>query len=457
MHESDTSASSTPSGGLTRRDFVRTSVATGLVSGLGVGALGFTGPASGLASGLGVHARGSDQIKIALVGCGGRGTGAAIQALSADPGVVLWSMSDVFGERLESSLKGILETMGEQGAARVQVAPERRFTGFDSYKPAIDAGVDVVLITGYPAFRPTHYRYAIEKNKHVFAEKPVAVDGPGVRSVIETAAMAKSKNLASMIGYCWRHHDGMNATFEKINGGAIGQIMSVHTTYHTGTLSKRTRKPEWSDLEFQMRNWWHFTWVSGDHIVEQACHSIDRGAWAVGDRIPLRVNCLGGRAARIGPESGNVFDHFAAIYEYEGGLRSHHTCRQIDGCPADNTDYIYGTKGSATVNGWVPTFETRDLGGKRTWQYSGPADRDMYQTEHEELFKSIRAGAPINDAVRGANSTLMAIMARSAAYTGQTVSWEQAMNSTESLVPENLAWGPMPMPQVAIPGQTKLT
>ncbi len=446
-------APSSSSSDLTRRDFVRSSVATGLGVGLGSGLIGLSSARAADAR----ARRGSDQIKIALVGCGGRGTGAAIQALSADPGVTLWSMSDVFGERLDSSLKGINETMGDQASARVQVPPERRFTGFDSYKAAIDADVDAVLITGYPAFRPTHYRYAIEKNKHVFAEKPVAVDGPGVRSFIETAKLAKSKNLATLVGYCWRFHDGMVATFDKINSGAIGQIMSVHTTYHTGTLTKRPRKPEWSDLEFQMRNWWHFTWVSGDHIVEQACHSIDRGSWAVGDRIPLRVNCLGGRAARTGPESGNVFDHFAAIYEYEGGLRSHHTCRQIDGCPADNTDYIYGTKGSATVNGWVPTFETRDLDNKRTWQYEGRADRDMYQTEHEELFKSIRAGAPINDALRGSNSTLMAIMARMSAYTGQTVSWEQAMNSKESLVPENLAWGPMPMPQVAIPGQTKLT
>jgi predicted dehydrogenase len=422
------------------------------------------------------HAGGSDRLKIALVGCGGRGTGAAIQALSADPGTVLWSMSDVFSERIEASHAGIMQTIGEgalgaangngggsvggggggSGGGRVDVPRERRFVGFESYKEAIDSGVDVVLITGYPAFRPVHYKYAIERGKHVFAEKPVAVDGPGVRSVIETARLASQRNLATVVGYCWRFHDGMAATYEKINAGAIGQIMSVHTTYHTGTLSKRPRKPEWSDLEFQMRNWWHFTWISGDHIVEQACHSIDRGAWAVNDRIPLRVNCLGGRAARTGPESGNVFDHFAAIYEYEGGLRTHHTCRQIDGCPADNTDYVYGSEGMATINGWVPTFELRDLKNERTWRYTGRADRDMYQTEHEELFKSIRAGSPLNDAVRGSNSTLMAIMARMSAYTGQTVSWEQAMNSKELLVPERLEWGAMPMPQVAVPGQTKL-
>lgn len=435
-----------PDGTLSRREFVR-------VAGFGLAAAGVV---PGLSVARAAHAGGSDTLKIALVGCGGRGTGAAIQALTADPGAVLWSMADVFQDRLEASLRGIAETLGEGAAERVRVPAERRFTGFDSYKAAIDAGVDVVLVTGYPAFRPLHYRYAIERGKHVFAEKPVAIDGPGVRSVLETARLAREKNLATVVGYCWRYHDGMAATFDKINSGAIGRIMSVHTTYHTGTLSKRPRKPEWSDLEFQMRNWWHFTWISGDHIVEQACHSIDRGAWAVNDRIPLRVNCLGGRAARSGPEHGNVFDHFAAIYEYEGGLRTHHTCRQIDGCPADNTDYIYGAAGSAVVNGWIPTFELRDLDGKRAWRYTGRADRDMYQTEHDELFRSIRAGSPINDCERGANSTLMAVMARMSAYTGQTVTWEQALNSAESLVPEALEWGAAPFPPVAIPGQTKL-
>jgi myo-inositol 2-dehydrogenase/D-chiro-inositol 1-dehydrogenase len=394
-------------------------------------------------------------LKLGLIGCGGRGTGAAVQALRADPNTTLVSMGDVFEDRLKSSLSGINGELGDQAASRVQVPPERQFTGFDSYQKVIDSGVDFVLLTGYPAFRPTHLKAAIAAGKHVFAEKPLAVDAPGIRSVIQTAEEAKRKNLALLVGFCWRHNDGMRATFEQLNKGTIGDIVTAHTTYHTSTLGKHPRKPEWSDMEFQMRNWIHFTWISGDHIVEQAVHSIDRLAWSLSDRLPVKVNCLGGRAARSGLEHGNAFDHFAAIYEYDGGMRCFHSCRQIDGCPSDNTDYVYGTKGAATINGWTPTYDLRDRAGKELWKYTGRNDRDMYQNEHDELFKSIREGHPINDCARAANSTLMAVAARMSAYTGQTISWEQALNSTESLVPDTLAFGNMPTPPVAIPGQTK--
>ena len=398
-------------------------------------------------------------LRIGVIGCGGRGTGAAVQALLADPNVILVSMGDVFADRLEASLKGVTEEMGDKAAARVQVPPERRFVGFDAHLKVIDSGVDVVLITGYPAFRPAHLKAAIAAGKHVFAEKPLAVDAPGIRSVIESAKLAKEKSLALLVGFCWRHNPGMKAAFEQVaaSGTGVGDVVSVHTTYHTGTLSKRPRQPEWSDMEFQMRNWWHYTWISGDHIVEQAVHSIDRLAWAMGDRIPTKATCLGGRAARSGPESGHVFDHFAAIYEYANGTRAFHTTRQIDGCPSDNTDYIYGTNGMAVINGWAPTYEIKDHTGKVTWKGKGSADEasEMYQNEHNALFASIRAGRPINDGERAANSCLMAIMARMAAYTGQTITWEQAMNSKESLVPETPRFGPMSTPEVAIPGRTK--
>ena len=207
-------------------------------------------------------------------------------------------------------------------------------------------------------------------------------------------------------------------------------------------------------MEWQMRNWWHFTWISGDHIVEQACHSIDRLSWAMGDVDPVRCVSIGGRAARQGPESGHVFDHFAVIYEYADGRRGFHTCRQIDRCPSDNTDYIFGTNGRATVNGWTPQHELFDLDGRTKWKYDGPR-RDMYQNEHDAMFASIRVGRPINDSEFMMRSTLMAIMGRMAAYTGQTVTWEQALNSKEDLTPANLAFGDMPMPPVAVPGLTK--
>lgn len=424
--------------GLSRRD----ALALGAVS--AAGAL-LTPHATGF------FARGSDELKVGLVGCGGRGTGAAVQALNADPGTALVACADVFKDRLDACLGGVREEMGD-AAARVRVPSERQFVGFDSYKQVMESDADVVLLCGYPHFRPAQLRAAVEAGKHVFAEKPLAVDGPGIRSVIESARLARERGRAGLVGFCWRYHAGMKATFEKVNSGAIGRIVTVHTTYHTSTLSKRPRRPEWTDMEFQMRNWWHFAWISGDHIVEQAVHSVDRLAWATGDRAPERVVCLGGRAARSGPEHGDVFDHFAAVYEYADGTRAFHTTRQIDGCPSDNTDYIYGSEGSCEINGWKPVFATRDPAGKETWSFRGES-KDMYQAEHDELFASIRAGKPINDIERGATSTLMAIMARDAAYTGQTISWKDAMNSERRLGPDVYAFGPAPEVVVPVPGK----
>lgn len=402
-------------------------------------------------------------VKVGLIGCGGRGTGAAAQALRADAGVELVAVGDVFESAIDACLRNLraeLEHDGPETLSRIKVDPDRRFVGFDAYRRVIDSGVDVVLLTAYPHFRPEHLAAAIAAGKHTFAEKPLAIDGPGIRSVLASADESAKRNLACLVGFCWRYNDGMRGTFGAINGGAIGDVVSVHTTYHTETLSKRPRQPGWSDMEFQLRNWWHFAWLSGDHIVEQAVHSIDRLAWAMNDRLPLRATCLGGRAARSGPESGDVFDHFAAIYEYQGGRRCFHTCRQIDRCPNDNTDYVYGTQGQAVINGWAPTYSLRDPVGKEIWSFAGRTDRDMYQNEHNALFASLRAGTPINDLRRGVNATIMAVMARMAAYTGQTVTWEQAIQSFHRLGPpgpsDEYEFGPLPEPEVPIPGRTRL-
>lgn len=444
-----------------RRDFVRTAgamfVPISAASAAMAGQLPQPGAAQPAATPGPVIAPIDRVLRIGLIGCGGRGTGAAVQALRADKNTVLVAMSDVFADRLESSLAGVTEEMGDEAAARVQVPPERRYLGFDAYHQLLAADLDVVLICSYPAFRPAQLKAAIAAGKHVFAEKPLAVDGPGVRSVLESAAEAQRRNLGLLVGFCWRYNEGMRAAFGQVLNGGVGAVTSVHTTYHTGTLQKRPRKPEWSEVEFQMRNWWHFNWISGDHIVEQAVHSIDRLAWAMGDQPPARVNCLGGRAARSGPEHGNVFDHFAAVYEYADGRRAFHTCRQIDGCPSDNTDYIYGSDGVCTINGWVPTYVIKSRGGLVAWKFDGDPEGAgrMYQNEHDEFFAGLRAGRIINDAQRGAHSTLMAIMARMSAYTGQTITWDQALNSKESLVPEPLALGDLPAAPVPIPGQTK--
>jgi len=445
---------------VTRREFVKTTATVAAI-------LPFVG--TSLAVARSAYAGGADTLKIALIGCGGRGTGAAMQALTADKGAVLWTMADVFKDRIDASYDGLKKEIEESAkdtdlnarsakSAQLQVDDSRKFVGFDSFQRAIDSGVDVVLITGYPAFRPEHLKAAVAAGKHVFAEKPVAVDAPGIRSVIESSELAKAKNTALVVGFCWRHHPGMNAAMQYINSGAFGEVVTAHTTYNTGTLGNRPRKPEWTDLEFQMRNWWHFTWISGDHIVEQAIHSVDRLSWAMNDLLPTRVICHGGRAARTGPESGNVFDHFSAVYEYPNGKRAFHSCRQIDQCINDNSDYVYSGKGLAIVDGWKDTAASiRDFAGKEVWKppASPSGSSAMYQNEHDELFASIRSGKPINDGVRSSNSTMLAIMARMAAYTGQAITWEQAMKSQEKLVPDKIEFGPMPTPAVAVPGQTK--
>ena len=393
-------------------------------------------------------------LKVGLVGCGGRGTGAAMQALRADKDTVLHAVGDMFTDRVDGALMALAGV--KEIAERVQVPAERRFFGFDAYQHVIDSGVDVVLLVTPPGFRPQHFEYAVSKGKHVFMEKPVAVDGPGIRKCLAAAAAASAKNLTVFAGFCWRYDTRMREVFAKIQEGALGDVITVHTTYHTGTLSAKKRKPEWTDMEWQLRNWWHFTWISGDHIVEQAVHSVDRLAWALSDQMPVRCQALGGRQARQGAESGHAYDHFAVVYEYADGRRAFHTCRQIDGCPSDNTDYVYGTQGSAVINGWTPPHSLKDRSGKVTWTSSKEA-KDMYQQEHDELFAGIRSGKVVQHGVQMCNSTLMAIMGRMAAYTGQTITWEQALNSKEDLLPRQLELGPIEVPPVAIPGRTKFS
>ncbi|MFO0983651.1 MAG: Gfo/Idh/MocA family oxidoreductase [Planctomycetota bacterium] len=394
------------------------------------------------------QAAGSDRLRVGLVGCGGRGTGAAAQALTADRGAVLVAMGDAFMDRLETSLSALKAEHGEQ----VQVDREHCFTGFDAYQKVIDS-VDVVLLAAPPHFRPAHLKYAVEQGKHVFCEKPMAVDGPGVRSVIATAEAAKQKKLTLLSGFCWRYSDPERATFEQVLGGAIGDLTAIYTCYLTGTLGTHPRQPGWSDMEWQLRNWQHFTWLAGDHIVEQAVHSIDKMSWAMNGMLPVKCNALGGRQSRTGAESGNVWDHFSVEYEYENGARGFHMCRQNNNCANENTDYLMGTKGTCFINGFGNKHVIK---GEKPWEYNGP-HRDMYQNEHDVLFDSIRNGKAHNDGTWMTQSTLLAIMGRMAAYTGQVVTWEQALNSQEDLSPKTYAWGPVPMPAVAIPGQTKLT
>ena len=389
-------------------------------------------------------------IKVGLIGCGGRGTGAALQALKADPGVRLTALADVFADRLDSSLATLKKMTAV--ANRIDVTPATSFVGLDAYQKVIDSGVDVVLLASTPAFRPEHFRATVAAGKHVFCEKPVAVDGPGIRSVLASAAEAQRKNLSVMSGFCWRYDPRMRATVAQIHAGAIGDLRAIIATYHTGTLTTKfpgTRTPGQTDLEWQLRNWYNFTWLSGDHLVEQAIHNVDKIAWLMKQEMPTQAIAVGGRTV---PAYGNTYDNFSVAYEYASGVRATLSCRQHDGVYNEVTDYVMGTEGIFS-NG---RLATQGITGKTNWKYTGPT-RDMYQVEHDELFAAIRAGRPVNDGISMAHSTLMAIMGRMAAYTGQVVTWDRALNSEEVLVPATLDWNaPRPVAARAIPGQTKL-
>jgi myo-inositol 2-dehydrogenase / D-chiro-inositol 1-dehydrogenase len=420
-----------------RRQFLRTS-STGLAAAVAAPAILTSRPA---------FAQNSDTIKVGLVGCGGRGTGAANQALSADKNVVLTAMADAYSDQLNKSLTGLKKQHG----ARVQVTPETSFSGLDAYQKLIDSGVDVVLLATPPGFRPAHLKAAIAAGKHVFCEKPMAVDGPGVRSVLESAEEARKKKLAIASGFCWRSNYGERALMDRIHNGEIGEPMSLQNVYNTGPIWVKPRKPGQSDLDYQLRNWYYFAWLSGDHIVEQAVHSLDKMAWAMKDVPPVSCVGHGGRQVRTGADYGHIFDHFSLVYSYENGARGYHFCRQQAGCAMENADYFIGTKGIAKINAFGPLT----ISGQNPWRFQGERP-DMYQVEHDELFASIRKGEPINHGTWMAHSTLLAIMGRMAGYTGQVITWEQALNSQEQLGPSKLDWdAPIPVPPVAMPGQTQ--
>lgn len=395
----------------------------------------------------------SETLRIGLIGCGGRGTGAAANALKADANVVLTALGDVFPEPLERSLKTLQSSI--EVSAKVKVPQENCFVGFDAYQKVLASGVDVVLLAAPPGFRPLHLQAAVAAGKHIFAEKPMAVDATGVRSVLASAAEAKQKKLSLVAGFCYRYNTGVRAFMEQIHGGAIGDIRAIHTTYNTAGVWCKPRQPGWTDLEWQMRNWYYFTWLSGDHIVEQAVHNLDKMAWLMQDAPPLSCMAIGGRQVRTEEQFGHIYDHFGVVYDYANDVRAFHFCRQQPGAAPDNSDHVWGAAGVGhIVRSFSGPFVIK---GKTNWRHREEKMRDMYQNEHDELFASIRNGKPINDGEWMAHSTLLAIMGRQAAYTGQVVTWEEALNSKENLMPEKIAWAmPLAVPPVAIPGVTKL-
>ncbi len=397
-----------------------------------------------------VHAAGGDTLKVGLVGCGGRGTGAATQALTADPNVKLYAMGDAFADRIQGSLE---QLKGDASvAARIDVAQERCFTGFDAYKQVIGC-CDVVLLCSPPHFRPAHIQAAVEAGKHIFCEKPVATDSLGVLSVMESCRKAKAKNLSIVSGLCYRYERAKLETMKRVHDGQIGDIVAIHTNYLARGLWNKSRKPGWSDMEWQMRNWLYFTWLSGDHIVEQHIHSLDKMAWALKDAHPVKAVGLGGRQSRTGPEYGNIFDHHSVIYEFENGVKGFAFTRQQNETDSDVNDYLIGTKGICSVQRHTISSHK----GEVLWSHAKPkGDRDdMYQNEHDVFFASIRKGTPINNGDYMAQSTLIAIMGRMATYTGKNITWNMVLNSKENLTPAKYEFGEMPVPAVPKPGVTK--
>lgn len=394
----------------------------------------------------GAYAAENNTLKVGLIGCGGRGTGAAAQALNADPNTELVAMGDAFTDRLESSLKNL---KNNPVGARVKVDDDHKFVGFDAYQGVIDS-CDVVLLATPPHFRPAQLKAAVDAGKHAFVEKPVAVDAQGVRSILETCEEAKTKGLSIVSGLCWRYHHGMQATFDQIHDGAIGDITAMQCSYNTRGLWKHPRQADWSDMEYQLRNWLYYTWLSGDFNTEQHVHSLDKMAWAMQDEYPISCSGTGGRQTRTEDIYGHIYDHFAIVYEYKNGIKGFSRCRQQDGCAVDVSDHIFGTKARCDVF----AHEVLDYKGSSLWKQRRIRGDNMYQNEHDEFFASIRKNAPINNGNYMAKSTMMAIMGRMAAYTGQEVTWEQAMNSKEVLGPDKYEWGSLPTPQVAMPGKT---
>ncbi|MBI2946557.1 MAG: Gfo/Idh/MocA family oxidoreductase [Verrucomicrobia bacterium] len=396
-------------------------------------------------------AQNSETLRVGLIGCGGRGSGAASQALRADKNVILTAMGDAFSNKLNGSLNALQRDFPD----RVKVDPDHSFVGLDAYQKVLASGVDVVILATPPGFRPLHFKAAVDSNKHIFCEKPMATDSPGVRTVMAAVEEAKKKKLAVVAGFCWRYDYARRALFQRVHEGAVGDLRALYHCYYTGPVKPMPpaadRPQGMSDVEWQLRNWYNFVWLSGDGYVEQAVHSVDKLAWAMRDMPPVKCTAVGGR--QIPNNEGNIYDHIEVNYEYPTGVRGFVVHRQITNCHGGVHDHMMGTKGVANITG--ERRRPLDITGENAWEYKGPTP-DMYQVEHDELFASIRAGTPINDGVRMCTSTLLAIMGRTAAYTGQEISWDQVLNSQDKLVPDQLEWNmALPIAPMAMPGRTR--
>ena len=378
-------------------------------------------------------------LKAGLVGCGSRGTGAAGDFLNAGNGLQITALGDIFQDRLDKSR----ETLKGRG----QDIPDANcFVGFDAYKQVIDSGVDVVLLCTPPVFRPIHFEYAIKAGKHCFVEKPGAVDPVGARQMLITGRLAAQQNLSVMSGTIYRSSKDHIETYKRVAGGAIGEITSAHVSRMLGSLWSRKREKDWDDMEYMMRNWYNFCWVSGDFVTEQFIHEIDKMSWFMGDKPPVRAEATGGRQRRV---TGDIYDHMSIEYLYENGCRAHCTSRQIAGCDNQTVVMVYGTKGYTNCKSTIYNYD-----GSVAWEYAYPKSKDdpdqsgkvpdPFIQEHIRLVTAIRNGKPVNDIEQLTLSTLLTIMGREAAYTGKFITYDQIMASTQKLGPEVYQFGPVP-------------
>ena len=440
---------------MTRRSFIRNSALTA------------SGAALTSALGQGVYAAGSEELKIGLVGCGGRGSGATMQALTATKyPVKLWAMGDLFADQIEAS-HGMLSS-GAEGrydrssfpslSDKMDVPGERRFSGFDSFQKVIDSGIDMVILATPPHFRPQHFEAAVKAGVHVFMEKPVAVDPVGIRRIMAAAEESKRKNLSVVAGTQRRHQNHYQEIIKRVQDGAIGDMVAGQCYWNMGPLWvddakkywNKYKTGEWSDMEYQCRNWLFHVWLSGDHVCEQHVHNIDIIHWALGSN-PLMVMGCGGRQERVQAQYGNGYDHFATEFEFENEVRVSSMCRQQTGASHNVSERLVGTKGQVYLDG-----SSGRIIGENPYEYDGP-NVDPYVREHVVLIESIRNGDGFNEAGQVARSTLSAIAGRMAAYTGRSMRWDWAMQrSALDLSPESYEFGDLPVDPVAVPGTTKI-
>jgi myo-inositol 2-dehydrogenase / D-chiro-inositol 1-dehydrogenase len=369
------------------------------------------------------HAYGSDAIKIGLIGCGGRGTGAASQAMNTTGGEVrLAAMGDVFEDRMQQSYRSLQGSYKD----KMDVTDDTRFIGMDAYQRVLETDVDLVILATPPGFRPLHFAAAVEAGKNIFAEKPVATDGPGVRMFLEANKKAQEKNLAVAIGLQRHHEVAYKETMDQLKSGAIGDIVFCRCYWNQEGLWVRNREPKQSELEYQMRNWYYFTWLCGDHIVEQHIHNIDVINWLM-DGPPVKAQGMGGRQVRTGKEYGHIYDHHAVEFTYGNGVKMLSMCRHIPGCWNSVSEFAHGTKGWCDISGG----RIYDNSGKLVWKTEG--NRNGHQEEHHDLFRELRAGERPNEGQFGADSTLTSILGRMATYSGKELTFEQALNSELAL------------------------